>query len=140
MVQIITPLPPDHAADLLRTLRTALSDAAYSHRLRDAVAGGYTLIGAQQGGALRGVLGYRLVHDLCWGKTLYVDDLVIDPDHRGHGLGGALLDAARDCAKIETCDHIRLCSGVTRTEAHRFYRAHGYDSFSTQFVLALKGH
>lgn len=128
---------PRQAITLLRTLRDSIDDPVFEARLKAALAAGYTLLGARDDGALVGVLGYRITHDICWGKTLYVDDLICDPTCRGQGIGGALITAAKDTARHEDCDHIRLCSGLTRTDAHRFYETHALQKFSYQFVQPL---
>jgi len=127
------------ALPLLAELRAALDPATLSARLSAAVAGGYRVLGATQNDNIVGVLGYRITHDICWGRTLYVDDLNIKPDARGTGIGGALLDVAKVRASELGCDHLRLCSGLTRLDAHRFYEAHDLIGFSKQFVIALKG-
>ncbi|MCF2872974.1 GNAT family N-acetyltransferase [Octadecabacter sp. G9-8] len=136
----VIEIPDLHRAEaLLRTLRPALDDDTYSARLKQAVAHGYTVLGVENGDTLLAVLGYRITFDLCWGKTLYVDDLVVDPALRGGGHGGALLSAAKAIAQDAHCDHIRLCSGLNRHDAHRFYETHGLSGFSKQFILPLKG-
>lgn len=127
------------AIPLLADLRAALDPATLATRLSAAVVGGYRVLGATQGGEIMGVLGYRIIHDICWGRTLYVDELTIMPHARGTGIGGALLEAAKARAMDEKCDLMRLCSGLTRLDAHRFYEAHDLKGFSKQFVLALKG-
>jgi len=52
--------------------------------------------------------------------------IAIDSNHRGKGLGKALLNAVEDWAKVECCIGIRLVSGIDRTGAHEFYRHCGY--------------
>jgi len=139
MIQVIALSDAGRAEDLLRTLRATLDDATYTSRLKNAVANGYCILGLEDDGAMVGALGYRITFDLCWGKSLCVDDLVVAPDLRGGGHGGALLAAAKAIAQDAQCDHMRLCSGLTRLDAHRFYETNGFGGFSKQFVLALKG-
>ena len=124
---------PRQAADLLRILRDKLDDDEFDRRLAHAVAQGYRALAAYDDKHMVGVLGYRLTDDLCWGRTFYIDDLVVQPDHRGGGIGAKLLATAREMA-AKDCDAIRLCSGLTRENAHRFYQANGLDRFSLQFV------
>lgn len=127
---------PTDAAPLLKVLRNKLDDASFEMRLTNAVSNGYRLLGAFAGDDMVGVLGYRLVDDLCWGRTFYIDDLVVHPDQRGSGVGAALLNHANSLAS-GGCDCIRLCSGLTRSDAHRFYEANGLERFSLQFVASL---
>ncbi|MGB7316651.1 MAG: GNAT family N-acetyltransferase [Planktotalea sp.] len=139
MIRTETLTDPAPALPVLRELRDSLDDAAFNTRLKAAIDAGYQLIAAFDGDAVVGALGYRLVHDICWGQTLYVDDLVITESRRGSGIGGALMDAVLKAAQDLGCDHLRLCSGLARADAHRFYEAHGMAAFSKQFVLALNG-
>ena len=137
MITIAHVDQPAEAAPLLRVLRSGLDDALFEERLAKAVRQGYRVLAAYHGAAMAGVLGYRLVDDLCWGRTFYVDDLVVAETVRGQGVGAALLDKAR--ALAADCDHMRLCSGLQRHEAHRFYEANGMRRSSLQFVTETGG-
>jgi len=123
----------DTIAPLLRILRDGLADDVFHARLERALVGGYrVLIAADQA-----CLGYRITHDVFWGKTLFIDDLVVRPDMRSSGIGNALLNAAKAEARAHGCDHIRLCSGLTREQAHRFYEQNGFARTSLQFCYTL---
>ena len=124
---------PRQASALLRVLRDKLDDATFDHRLARAVAQGYRVLAAYDDDRMVGALGYRLTDDLCWGRTFYIDDLVVHPGYRSGGIGAQLLAAAREVASKD-CDAIRLCSDLTRENAHRFYEANELDRFSLQFV------
>ena len=137
MIRIAALDRPTDAEALLRTLRTTLDDAAFAVRLARAEAQGYRVLAAYEDETMVGVLGYRITDDLCWGRTFYVDDLVVAPDKRGAGIGARLLAEAKRMAK-GTCDHLRLGSGLTRHDAHRFYETQGLRRFSVQFVDVLE--
>jgi GNAT superfamily N-acetyltransferase len=139
MTKVIDLTHSQSALPLLKELRSSLNDDIFLARLDTAIKGGYRVMGLLKNETVVGVLGYRIVHDICWGKTFYVDDLNVSPDIRGSGIGGQLIEAAKHKAREESCDHLRLCSGLTRTDAHRFYEAHDLNGFSKQFVLALTG-
>ncbi|MBT0959344.1 GNAT family N-acetyltransferase [Alphaproteobacteria bacterium KMM 3653] len=124
-------------APLLRVLRDGLEASLFEARLTRAIAGGYHALVARGDGGVLGCLGYRLCDDICWGRTFYVDDLVVLPQARGSGVGGALWDAAKAEGAAQGCDHLRLCSGLSRAEAHRFYEANGLARTSLQFFFAL---
>lgn len=138
MMQVIDIADIERALPLLADLRASLDPKTFRARLSAAHKGGYRMLGLEQHGTILAILGYRIVHDVCWGKTYYIDDLNVSVDARGQGLGGRLLEAAKYRACEEACDHIRLCSGMTRTDAHRFYEAHDMMGFSKQFVLNLQ--
>lgn len=129
------------AIPLLSDLRSSLTKDVFMARLLAAIKHGYRILGTSQNNDdLVGVLGYRITQDLCWGRTFFIDDLNVTPDARGSGIGKALLDAAKACADEQKCDHIRLCSGLARTNALRFHEANDLQGFSKQFVLSLKEH
>lgn len=139
MTSVIDITEVDQAGPLLADLRSSLSAKVFHSRLNAAISGGYRMLGLVAGDAVIGLLGYRIVQDICWGKSFYIDDLNVAPGLRGTGHGTTLLDAAKLRAQEEGCDHLRLCSGLRRTDTHRFYEAHDLKSVSKQFVLALKG-
>jgi GNAT superfamily N-acetyltransferase len=69
------------------------------------------------------VAGFRLVHHLAWGHTLYCDDLSTRYEHRRQGYASQLMDWLVDEAKRLHLDEVHLDSGVgpDRTDAHRLY-------------------
>lgn len=139
MIRIETLEDPVPALPVLRELRGAIDEKTFLHRLQAARQAGYQIIAAYNGDVVAGVLGHRTVHDICWGQTLFIDDLVVTAQGRGQGVGGILIDHAIQSARTRGFDHVRLCSGLARADAHRFYEAHGMVGFSKQFVLALNG-
>ena len=135
----VNPLAnPKEATKLLRTLRSQLNEKTFEERLARAAAQGYVVLGAFEGDQMVGALGYRITDDLCWGRTLFIDDLIVDPAARSSGVGRALMDEAKTIAATD-CDHIRLCSGLSRHDAHRFYENCGLERFSLQFVTSTDG-
>jgi len=83
------------------------------------------------------VTGYRVGHNLAWGKYLYVDDLVTDASRRSEGHGQRLMDWLVGRAREQGCDELHLDSGVQRHGAHRFYLRYGMDITSHHFRIAL---
>lgn len=67
------------------------------------------------------VAGWRVVATTVAIRKLYVDDLITAPEHRGQGVGGALLGELRSRAQRAGCEVIDLDSGIARAGAHRFY-------------------
>lgn len=70
-----------------------------------------------------GAAGFRVLHYIAWGHTLYCDDLTTRPEYRGQGHAGALMDWMLEEARRLGCDEFHLDSGVgpDRTDAHRLY-------------------
>ena len=59
-------------------------------------------------------------------RTLYVEDLCVDPAHAGRGVGSALMRRAEDCAREAGCYNIDLNVWAFNTEAIAFYEKNGY--------------
>jgi len=76
-----------------------------------------------------------LSNDLCWGRTLYVDDPIAWKDTRGKRLGAQLLSHVQDLARVDG-DHSRLCSRRARFDPHRFYEVQSLTRPSFQFAAA----
>ena len=88
-------------------------------------------------GVAKCVAGYRLSHCLCWGKYLYVDDLVTDENARSGHYGQRMMDWLVDEAKQNGCKRIHLDSGVQRHSAHRFYLRERMDIIAYHFAMAV---
>jgi GNAT superfamily N-acetyltransferase len=85
------------------------------------------------------VAGFRLGHNLAWGRFLYVDDLSTLPAARGRGHGEALLRWVFDEAERLGCDHVHLDSGTVpeRWAAHRLYHRVGMSIAAHHFVRVV---
>ncbi len=98
---------------------------------------GYELAMLIDGEGVAAVAGYRLGHNLAWGRYLYVDDLVTDETKRSQGYGQRLLDWLLQTAREADCHELHLDSGVQRFGAHRFYLRYGMDITSHHFRVEL---
>jgi len=49
-------------------------------------------------------------------------------------------DVGRDrlLRALQNCDHVRLCSSLSRSRAQRFYERNGFDRTSLQFSCAIQ--
>ena len=136
MITLRVPDDPGEAKPLLRVLRHSLSEGEFDARLAAAIRAGYRTLVAEDDGLIA-ALGYRIVEDICWGRTFYIDDLVVAEARRSEGIGEMLMTHATESARAEECDCVRLCSGLARTDAHRFYETNGMERTSLQFVARL---
>ncbi len=91
-----------------------------------------------EGGAVA-VAGYRIMHLLYSGRTLYIDDLSTLPAARGKGCAGALLDFIVEQARQMDCQCVSLDSGqnTARYDAHRLYLNKRFNITSHHFKLDL---
>jgi GNAT superfamily N-acetyltransferase len=122
---------------VMAQLRGQLDVAAFVRAVERQRAEGYRLAFIREGDAVRCVAGFRIGHNLAWGRFLYIDDLVTDQAARSEGYGGELFDWCVDFARREGCDQLHLDSGVQRFDAHRFYLHKRMRISSHHFALAL---
>jgi GNAT superfamily N-acetyltransferase len=106
---------------VMHHLRPHLVEEEFVPRVRRTHPNGFHLAFLEEDGAVRAVAGYRYLDLLVSGLTLYVDDLVTDPEHRSSRHGAALLTWLKGQAREHGCEKLTLDSGVHREAAHRFY-------------------
>jgi GNAT superfamily N-acetyltransferase len=63
-----------------------------------------------------------------------ITTLVVVPQHRGRGLGRALVEAAERFAWDQGCVRIEVTSADHRSDAHAFYEAVGYKMETRRFL------
>lgn len=76
------------------------------------------------------VAGY--VHIIKFNTLYYksmanIQGMVVAKEHQRKGYGKELMKAAEDWARDKDIEMVRLNSGFVRPEAHKFYRAIGYN-------------
>jgi GNAT superfamily N-acetyltransferase len=77
---------------------------------------------AEHRGELLGLCtAYLDLDSIRFGPRCWVEDLAVSPEHRSHGVGGQLLDAAEAWARERGASHFELDTGLARTDAQRFY-------------------
>ncbi len=64
-----------------------------------------------------------------------VENVVVEPDRRGGGLGRAMMAHASDMCRKAGCYKLALSSNRRRTEAHRFYESLGFERHGYSFVI-----
>ena len=60
-------------------------------------------------------------------KNVYMEDLVVDEQYRGQGIGGDLLEAVKDWGRAKGCQRLEFTSTSreNKENAIKFYEAHG---------------
>ena len=72
-------------------------------------------------------------------SACFVENVVTDKDHRGHGLGKKIMEMAIAFARERDCYKVILESASFRKEAHQFYKNLGFDGDSKKaFIMKLK--
>jgi GNAT superfamily N-acetyltransferase len=143
---VIRELGPGETAqafDAIRALRPALtSPEEFAERVDGTQrAEGYRLVAAFDDGADQAVAvaGFRIGHNLAWGRFLYVDDLSTLEAARRRGLARALMEWLIAEAQRERCDQLHLDSntGPERAAAHRLYFNSGLIIASYHFARRI---
>ncbi|ACS99381.1 GNAT family N-acetyltransferase [Paenibacillus sp. JDR-2] len=69
---------------------------------------------------------------------LVVENVVVNPDYRGQGVGKMLMKRLEQFAEERVCSYIIFVSSGYREKAHQFYRALGYSSDNQGFKKQLR--
>ena len=115
-------------SDALRRLLPQLSaSATYDPELLRSVVEheASTLLAARVDGAVRGALTL-VIYPLPTGIRAHIDDVVVDADARGHGVGAALVRTALDLAEFRGARTVDLTSRPSRAAAIRLYERLGF--------------
>ena len=133
-IKIIAPEDPAEAAAVLQVLRRSLTVDTIAARIK---AANLSTAIASRGASAVGAVSFSEIRDVHWDRTMYVHDLITVPNERGAGVGAMLLAHVADRARKAGCGCLRLCSGLDRSDAHRFYTDNGFFKSSVQFVMHL---
>lgn len=122
---------------VMQQLRTHLGESEFVACVREQEGQGYKLAFMDEGAGVVAVAGFRIGHNLAWGRFLYVDDLVVASARRSGGCGAKILAWLRDYAISMSCSQLHLDSGMQRRDAHRFYEREGMAKAGFHFVETL---
>ena len=95
---------------------------------------------AERDGELLGTCTLILIEHLAHGfaRSAIVEDVVVDGEARGLGIGQTLMRAAAQHARGWGCYKLALSSGQGRQKAHRFYTQLGFRPHGISLALQLK--
>jgi GNAT superfamily N-acetyltransferase len=118
-------------------------DPADADRYRAALeeieaAGGEVLV-AELGGEVVGVCQLLVFRHLQakGGLCAELESVHVHPDHRGEGIGHALVGAAVERARAIGCYRVQLTSNRERPDAHRFYESLGFAPTHVGYKMRL---
>lgn len=118
-------------------LRPHLTIDNFEENLQQQMEEGYRLIFIGNDEEVFAVAGFRTLHFLFSGKTLYVDDLVTAKAHKKKGYASMLLEWMKGYASSNNYDHFSLDSGFSRKDAHRLYLNNGLEIKSFHFGMSV---
>lgn len=88
-------------------------------------------IAENENGLITGMLTLTICHTLA-GSKYWIEDVVVDPAHRGKGIGRALVRAAVNYVKEnEPFPTIYLTSNPSRVTARSLYMSEGFEEYDT---------
>lgn len=112
---------------VFKSLRPHLDQVEFIRRVQLQAGESYQIAVIEIEQEVVAAIGYRVQHFLAWGKVLYLDDLITDPEKKKAGYASTLLQWLSGQAKILLCDEVHLDTGYQRHDAHRLYLKHGFD-------------
>jgi GNAT superfamily N-acetyltransferase len=79
----------------------------------------------RESGELVGYTTYFYAYFTWIGKSMYMDDLYVKPEHRGKGLGQKLINSVIEKAKSDNCKKVRWQVSEWNKNAIEFYKSLG---------------
>ncbi len=71
-------------------------------------------------------------------RPLFVEELAVEPDLHGHGIGTFILEQLEHLAKVRGCTHLVLEVAENNENALRFYRSRSFYKLDAAIFLAKK--
>lgn len=71
------------------------------------------------------------------GNLGHIDELVVDTEYRGQGIGTQLLEQIIQIARERGCRRVELDTAFHRREAHQFYEQRGFENRAYVFSKVL---
>ena len=95
----------------------------------------YRLYVATMGDAVVGTFALLIMDNLAHGGAAsgIVEDVAVDPQAQGKGIGAAMMNHAREVCRDKGCYKLVLSSNQTRQSAHDFYAAIGFEKHGYSF-------
>ncbi|TNV16451.1 aminoalkylphosphonate N-acetyltransferase [Buttiauxella sp. B2] len=90
-------------------------------------------------GEVVGMIGLHMqfhLHHVNWVGE--IQELVVMPQARGHGVGSKLLAWAEEQARLAGAELTELSTSAKRLDAHRFYQREGYQHTHFRFTKAVE--
>jgi GNAT superfamily N-acetyltransferase len=96
------------------------------------------VIVAESGGQVVGWTSIDIVDHFYLDTFAEISGFVVDAEHRGKGVGHALMREAERWTSEKGLSALRLKTNIVRAEAHRFYEGMGFERTKTQYTYVKK--
>lgn len=137
IVELKTPADFEKAYPLLNQLNPALTKTMFKKRLAKMLTLGYRCIAYIEKGKILGLCGFWHGTRFWCGDFIDLDNVVVDENIRGKGVGKKMVAWVEKEAKRLKCDQTGLDCYTTHNAAHRFYFREGYIIRGYHFTKAL---
>ncbi len=136
VIQPLSESSRTEAAELLGTLNPEIPAQVISERLATITARHphYQIVGAFVEGRLAGVAGAWIATKVWCGLYLEIDNLVVAPSQRGHGIGSRLIIHFEEVARQAGCNVMVLDSYTSNHPSHRLYHRLGFEIWGFHFI------
>jgi GNAT superfamily N-acetyltransferase len=114
------------AAQIMRRMATYPSYAVYVATVND--------------GTIVGTFALLVMDNLAHmgAPSAIVEDVCVDVDWRGRGIGRAMMNFAMKSARESGCYKLTLSSNLGRADAHAFYRSLGFEQHGLSFCVKMR--
>ena len=102
----------------------------------DAVVSSFPILEARRDGRLAGMAFVSIVLDAPVPYAI-LEDVVVDPQLRGGGVGSAIIDWVSERAKAAGCKRVFLESGLGNHRAHHLFEHKGFETCSIVMMKRL---
>lgn len=124
---------------LMRVLRPHLEpdDDVVVGRIVRQMADGYRLLSLGDGENMLALAGFRFQENLVFGRSLYVDDLVVAAEARRQGHAETLLGRVREIALKAGLRVVALDTALMNETARKVYERCGYETVAYHLIQRL---
>jgi GNAT superfamily N-acetyltransferase len=114
-----------------------IEPAVLAGRLEEMLPIGYRCIGAFDGETMVAIAGFWTGCAFWCGNFIEPDNVIVQEDRRGQGIGKSLLDWIHAEGRRLGCDVSVLDSYLKLVDSHRFYEGLGYEKPGYHFLKRL---
>ena len=81
---------------------------------------------------------YLIKNNLHKRPCAFIEDLYVEKEFRGQGLGSKLLNKALELAREESCYKVICTSRYSREKVHKFFQKFGFKDYGKEFRLDIE--